>query len=247
MDTVDNIGPVMDVQDFFIKFQDHLAPRLDTYEQAIYLYLVRHSRLIGLEEVTIGFKSARKRIACGIGVHGKPMSEGTAYDKLQSLATKGCLEMIRTQTTGKQIRVLLPDEMPGVIPGPSEAGSIDPEALDFFDIRENRVLVLERENHHCFYCLRRIDGANYVIEHVVSRPSGNNNYRNTVAACRDCNNRKGSSLAEDFLRDLYRGALLRREESEGRLSSLRMLQAGELKPDFTRAVPCSKEAEAELQ
>ncbi len=42
-----------------------------------------------------------------------------------------------------------------------------------------------------------------VIEHVVSRPAGGNGYRNVVAACRQYNNRKGDSDAEDFLRILY--------------------------------------------
>ena len=57
----------MDTEKFITDFQDYLAPKLDTYEQALYLYIFRHTRLIGLNEATIGFKSARARIACGIG------------------------------------------------------------------------------------------------------------------------------------------------------------------------------------
>ena len=64
----------MDAVAFLTQFQDYLAPRLDTYEQAIYLYVFRHSRLIGLDEVVIGFKSARIRIAMGIGQNTRPMS-----------------------------------------------------------------------------------------------------------------------------------------------------------------------------
>ena len=41
----------MDIEAFIIEFQDHLAPRLDTYEQAIYLYLFRHTRLLGITEL----------------------------------------------------------------------------------------------------------------------------------------------------------------------------------------------------
>jgi HNH endonuclease len=69
-----------------------------------------------------------------------------------------------------------------------------------------------------------------VIEHVISRPSGNNSYRNVVAACRDCNNRKGNSEAEDFLRVLFRERFLSNDEFEQRLSHLQRLQAGELRP-----------------
>jgi hypothetical protein len=44
-----------DLLEFFVQFQDYLAPKLDTYEQAIYLYIFRKGRLLGLDEVTIGF------------------------------------------------------------------------------------------------------------------------------------------------------------------------------------------------
>lgn len=39
----------MVVEQVLKDFQDHLAPRLDTYEQSIYLYLLRHSRLIATD------------------------------------------------------------------------------------------------------------------------------------------------------------------------------------------------------
>lgn len=67
----------MDAKIVLEEFQDYLAPTLDTYEQAVYLYILRHGRLQGKTEVTIGFKSARKKMALGIGENGKPMSEGT--------------------------------------------------------------------------------------------------------------------------------------------------------------------------
>lgn len=51
--------PEFNFSGFFVQFQDFLAPKLDTYEQAIYLYIFRHSRMLGKPEVVIGFKSAR--------------------------------------------------------------------------------------------------------------------------------------------------------------------------------------------
>lgn len=75
----------MDAKQILEQFHDYLAPKLDTYEQAIYLYVLRHSRLQGLDEVVVGFKSARRRIVLGIGEKGKPMAERTCYDKLRSL------------------------------------------------------------------------------------------------------------------------------------------------------------------
>jgi hypothetical protein len=221
----------MDVERFFIQFQDHLAPKLDTYEQAIYLYVFRHTRLIGKSEGVIGFKSARSRMACGIGSHGTPMSEGSAYEKLKSLASKGCINIIASERNGQRLHLRLPDEIPELIPDPAK--TISPpsiEDLDFFNVPENRMKILAREVHRCFYCLRAVNSDSHVIEHIVSRPAGNNSYRNVVAACRQCNNRKNDSSAEDFFRTLYREGLLTQAEFEDRCSHLERLRAGELKP-----------------
>lgn len=220
----------MDLHKFLTEFQDHLAPKLDTYEQAIYLYVFRHSRLIGLDEVTIGFKSARSRMACGIGEHGKPMSEGSAYKKLQSLDTKRAISIIRTEHAGRLLRLHLPHEIEGLIPTAMAPTPLDLESLDFFEIPENRLLILKREQYRCFYTMARLDEKNFVIEHVVSRPAGNNGYRNVVAASREVNNRKGSLSAEDYLRKLFREGFLSASELDDRLLQLARLRAGELKP-----------------
>jgi len=62
-------------REFFLEFQDYLAPRLDVYEQAVYLYICRNTLAIGQTEAVIGFKSARKKMAFGIGTAGTPPSE----------------------------------------------------------------------------------------------------------------------------------------------------------------------------
>lgn len=222
----------MNLENFITTFHDFLAPRLDTYEQAIYLYIFRHSRLLGKDEVVIGFKSSRARIACGIGEKGKPMSESTAQLKVQSLAVKGCLEIVASEREGRRLRLRLPEEIPGVIPPPSKARKISIEELDFFDVVENRPLILKRDESRCFYCLRQVNESTYVLEHVVSRPTGNNGYRNLVTACRACNNRKKALPAEDFIRQLYREEALSADDLKGRLECLRMLKAGELKPNM---------------
>ena len=220
----------MNLEQIIKAYHDHLAPRLDTYEQAIYLYIFRHTRLLGRREAVIGFKSARRRMACGIGEKGKPMSEGTVYRKLQSLQKKGAIEIVASEREGHRIRLSLPAEIDGVIPEEEIGEAPDMEALDFFAIEQNRERIVEREGRRCFYCLREINGRTYVIEHVVSRPAGDSSYRNVVASCRQCNNRKGASSAEDWLRTLYREGFLESPEFEDRLSHLQRLQSGELKP-----------------
>ena len=220
----------IDLKEFFLQFEDHLAPRLDTYEQAIYLYIFRKSRLLGLDEVTIGFKSDRSRLATGVGEGGKPLSEKSCYSRLRSLEQKGCIQVVRTNHAGRLLRLSLPSEIQGVIPLPPQKSEIDVETVDFFNEPANRLLILKRENYKCFYTLQKLDKDNFVVEHVVSRPAGNNSYRNCVAASREANNKKGSTSAEDFLRRLFRENYLSEIEFKDRIQALEQLKGGLLKP-----------------
>jgi len=102
--------------------------------------------------------------------------------------------------------------------------------MDFFNVPENRILLLKRENYRCFYTLQKLDESNFVVEHVISRPAGNNSYRNLVAASREANNKKGAMSAEDYLRRLFRDSFLSEKEFRDRLHHLELLKAGELKP-----------------
>jgi len=221
---------MVDAHEFLTQFQDHLAPRLDVYEQAIYLYIVRHSRFEGKTEVTIGFKSARKKMAFGVGTAGSAPSEATIYEKLRSLQSKGCIRILASERTGTRMEVLVPSEMVGVVPISLAPPSVELEQQDFFSSAEGRNRILAREGQRCFYCLATLDNNNYVIEHVVSRPVGNNSYRNVVAACRQCNNRKSSENVEDYLRTLYREGLLSADDFKSRLVNVERLRNGELRP-----------------
>lgn len=227
----------MDWKRFFEDFQDHVAPTLDTYEQAIYLYAIRHSRLIECNEVVIGFKSARRRMAMGLGKAGTHMSEHSAYEKLRSLASKGLVTIMTSAHGGTRLSVHLPSEVDGIVPLLAEPGG--PRSLDdvdFFEEAEMRGSIFAREGGCCFYCLRKLAKDDWVIEHVRSRPEGTNGFRNVVAACRACNNRKGASAARDFVRTLFREALLSADELQERMSALDRLEAGELRPDVTLAL-----------
>lgn len=215
---------------FFVAYQDHAAPRLDVYEQAIYLYIARHTLAINEDVAVIGFKSARKEMAFGTGKAGTPPSEGVIYRKLKGLESKGFIKVLASERTGTRIKIFTPFEIKGVVAEQEEECPLSLEDADFFEDANNRQLILERDGFDCFYCLRGIDENSYVIEHVVSRPEGTNSYRNLVASCRQCNNRKGAEAAEDFLRTLYREGFLTMEEQTERQEMLSLLKSGGLKP-----------------
>lgn len=161
----------MDLRRFIEEFQDYLVPKLDTYEQAVYIYVFRHSRLLGLDEVTIGFKSARKKMAFGIGKKGTPVSEHVIYEKLRSLMEKGCLEILETERAGTRVRLRVPSEVPSILPDAASGTIPTLDEIDFFGLPEGRQAILEREEWRCFYCLRKLNKDNYVMDHVFSRPA----------------------------------------------------------------------------
>jgi hypothetical protein len=224
----------MDAKQFLIEFHDYLAPTLDTYEQAIYLYIVRHSRVLGHESAVVGFKSARKKIALGKGPSSTTMSENVCYRKLQSLEAKGCIQILGSERLGTRVAPKLPLEITGLIPSAAADTILNLEDEDFFTLPDQRERILDREGRRCFYCLFQLSNENYVIEHVTSRPDGNGNYRNVVAACRRCNNRKGEMIATDFLRLLLREERLSDPEFEDRRAVLEKLKQSELKPSVSR-------------
>lgn len=215
------------------EFLDFLAPKLDVYEQAVYLYILRHSRLQGKEEVTIGFKSARLKIALGKGATGARMSERTSYEKIRSLEAKGCLRLIGTERTGTRIQLRLPSEIEGLIPAPKLETNVNPDEIDFFVNPKHRELILHREGGKCSYCARMLNSSNYVIEHVSSRPAGDSSYRNVVAACLNCNNRKGKTEVGEFVRGLYRDGYLSAEDFDRLIANLVLLRSGDLRPNIT--------------
>ena len=210
---------------------DFAEPQMDVYEFAIYMYLIRHTRLIGKTESVFGFKSIRKTMVIGVGEKGTPMSEGTCYGRIKSLESKGFIKTLDSVFNGQVIKVFLPEEIPGIIKSIAYSQVIlDIEELDFFEPPEYREKILERDNRKCFYCFKDLSKEGYVIEHVVSRPEGNNSYKNLVASCRACNNKKDNLPVGDFIRKLYRDNIISDTELTLVTNKLGQLKSGHLKP-----------------
>lgn len=211
-------------------FVDFVVPNLDVYEQAIFLYLMRHSILEGTIQVTISLKSDRVKIGLGAGDGTRPMSESTLTKKVNSLEKKGLVRRVNSGRSGTTLSISLPSHCKyGPMP-PEEVSIFDIEEMDFFVDPKGREAILARENRKCFYCLSSLEGRDYVMEHVVSRPKGGNGYRNIVAACQTCNNQKSEKPADEYLRFLYRQGYLSGPDFQSRLEALKNLLAGQLVP-----------------
>ena len=160
------------------------------------------------------------------------MSESTLTSRIQSLEAKGLIKKIDSSRIGTILHVNLPTETEYFRVITETPKAVTVEDMDFFSDPVGREAILRREGSRCFYCFLSLDKNNYVMEHVVSRPEGDVGYRNIVAACRSCNNKKGEKAGKTHLRNLYRQRTLSEEEFRERLEALDNLGAGLLVPEI---------------
>ena len=107
---------------------------------------------------------------------------------------------------GTLYRVLIPDEIEACRKFRSERATVEPEPkiadadIDYYNVRENRTKIYERDLYKCRYCEKQLTRFTATLDHV--RPvaeGGDNSFENLVTACLACNSRKHKRLAGDFL------------------------------------------------
>lgn len=214
-----------------IDIHDHLVPILDTYEQALLHYILRHTLLVGKRNAIISIKSAN--IGLGKSKAGSLPSEAQKSKKLRELEEKGCVDIVARSFKGTEVRPILPKEIPGLIPQAVDLQKPNIGEIDFFDGRLYVDALVEREGGKCFYTLQRINRENCVLDHVVPQSKGgDNSFRNIVASSFDANSSKGVQNADDFARELYRNGILNLAEMQQLLKRIEDLQEGKLAPEL---------------
>jgi hypothetical protein len=213
------------------QLEDVLVPRLGltVVERVVYSHLLRHSRLEN---------RLRLRFSIVWLMRGARLSAAPARQAVRRLVAKGALRLIERTRAGHVVEVRLPDEIRAApqdemaVSGLSrQQRRADIEQMDFLQVKTRRAAIHARDSGLCFYCLRRLTARARCLDHVVPLARmGRNSYRNLVSSCVDCNTQKGETVAEDFLRGLYRDGRLTANELTGRLRAVEALAAGKLRP-----------------
>ena len=212
------------------EIQDHLAPELDGMEQMLYHYLFRHTHLEGRSTVVVPARSIGRRIGKG-RTGAAELARSSIPKKLRSLEKKGAIQIRKRTRDGTEVSVILPRAIPGLIPAAIDSTPTDLTDVDFVSSTENRQRILRRDERRCRYCLRQLNPDNFSIDHIVPQAEGGDNtYRNLVAVCFECNSRKQSQSAQEFLRCNYREELINREQFEACLRYVEGVRAGEVVP-----------------
>jgi hypothetical protein len=101
---------------------------------------------------------------------------------------------------------LIPDEIEACRKFRSERIAAEPRPdivltdIDYYNVRENRVKVYERDGYKCHYCGKQLTRSTATLDHVVpAAEGGDNSFGNLVTACLSCNSRKTARPVGDFL------------------------------------------------
>jgi HNH endonuclease len=196
---------------------DLLLPELKPYEAALYFYMLRHSVVeIGTQHLRVSRRGLQSGVVksaySGSGSGGKdPDSAKASYETIR-VALEGleAIGAIRKEADpnreGTLYCVLLPEEIPVCQEARANrpsipAATIDVEReADFYNVRENRHKVYERDAYKCKYCGKQLTRFTATLDHITPvAVGGDNSFANLTTACLDCNSRKNVRPLGDFL------------------------------------------------
>jgi len=193
-----------DIDDYF---QRALLPNVS----AICWHLFRHS-IIATGDVfaRVSVRGLARRVVTSLrSAQTSALSYSAVQDALQGLQSKGAISLAGdTNREGTLYRVHLPEEIALCRDAMSKAQEqqlpkTDPKReLDFYNIKENRLKIFERDKYICQYpgCGKQLTRFSATLDHLtpVSK-GGDNSYENLVTACLQHNSQRGAQTLMDFL------------------------------------------------
>ena len=197
----------LELPDIIADVVDLLMPELTPYAFAFYIYLLRHS-IVGSGNPYV--RAGRKRLQRGImksnSGQGDDLSYQTVQRSFEALEAAGAIRVEgEPDRDGTLYRVLLPEEIPACQRRRAESAKISIKTAteheaDFYNVRENRLKIYERDNYHCTYCGKQLTRFTATLDHITPvSEGGGNSAENLKTACLQCNSRKTARPLGDFL------------------------------------------------
>jgi len=189
---------------------DYLQPSLLPYEAAVYYYLFRQAIIGNGTQYT---RASVRGMTHGVIKSSSGQSDGLSYKAiqkaLQGLEDKGALSKAGdTNREGTLYKIHLPEEIQLCLDKMKQAENVKPvrvdpkRELDFYNVKENRLRVFERDNYKCNYCGKQLTRFNATLDHLqpVSK-GGDNSYENLITSCLHCNSQRGNRPVMDIIRE----------------------------------------------
>lgn len=194
---------LFELPEIVISIIDFLQPLLLPYESAIYWYLFRHS-IINSGENLIRVSTRRlgkpKTVLKSSSGQSEGLSYGSVQKALSGLEDKGALKKVGDTTRdGTLYQIFLPEEIEICQQRMKEIQieeipKVDlKKEADYYNIKENRYKVFERDSYKCHYCKKQLTRFSATLDHIqpVSE-GGDNSFDNLVTSCLHCNSKRGA-------------------------------------------------------
>lgn len=210
----------LELPDIICDVVDLLMPELKPYELSFYVHFLRHSIIeSGEPYIRVGKRGLQSGVVksayAGSTSGGKDADSGSASLQTVRQALEG-LEKIgairqegEPSREGTLYRVRLPEEIEVCQRRRAEqaerpAISATEREADFYNIRENRMKIYERDNYHCTYCSKQLTRFTATLDHITPvSEGGDNSAGNLKTACLQCNSRKTARPLGDFLAEKF--------------------------------------------
>ena len=185
---------------------DDLQPALTPYEACFYWYLFRHSIARNgnalLRVSTRGMQEGVVRSSRSGKISLPQVRETLAgLERIGALRKEG-----EPDRDGTPYRILIPDEIEVCRKYRAERTATSPRLevseseIDYYNVRENRLKIYERDEYRCHYCGKQLTRFTATLDHVKPvKEGGNNSFDNLVTACLGCNSEKNARAVGDFL------------------------------------------------
>jgi hypothetical protein len=198
----------LELPDMICDVIDFLLPVLTPYEAVLYMYLFRHSII---ETGSPYVRASTRKLQSGVfkARSNSPDAKAALGAIRATLAQLANIGAIRQEgdanRDGTLYRLLLPEEIEVCAKHRSETATNSPiaateEEADFYNVRENRLKIYERDNYTCRHCGKQLTRITATLDHVHPvAEGGGNSADNLVTACLSCNSRKNSRPLGDFM------------------------------------------------
>lgn len=199
---------LFELPDIIASVVDYLQPLVSPYEMSIYWYMFRHSIVVtGDKYVRVSIIQIAKGTGSKFKSSDKSIlpSDRAISENIRALESKNVIKKVGdTNREGTLYKINLPEEIEICKARMAEVQKqslpqIDPSReLDFYNIKENRLRIFERDGYKCYKCGKQLTRFNATLDHIqpVSK-GGDNSYNNLVTCCLHDNSRRGANPIMD--------------------------------------------------